>query len=173
MSYVKEVHELIDDGLNEETAVQAFQVLTLIFDEEFSIPHLEEFRMELRQWQKHRRKNFRNIIDRFGEKYPFPIELTWRNVKFKPKRVKRCAICSNYYYDVSRNGRKLTCFNNGICEHEYEVRRKRKGPVLEPIYRRRVEEVPLDFSPAKEDARQHALLYETEITAWRNGIGKL
>lgn len=173
MSYVKEVRELIDDGLNEEAAVQAFQVLTLKFDEDFSIPQTEEFREELRKCKKHRRRQFRDVIDKFGEKYPFQMEITWRNVKFEPKRVKRCAICSEYYYDVSRNGRKLTCFNNGICEHEYEIRRKREGDVIDPIYKRRVEEIPIDFSPSNQDAQQTALLEEVELTAWRDRIGRM
>ncbi|MFC7321956.1 hypothetical protein [Halobacillus campisalis] len=168
MSYIKEVQRLIDDGLNEEASVQLFQVLTNRFTFEMHRPETEDFRKGILECRKDQRKHFREIIDGECRKYPFPIQLNWRNVKFEPKRVKRCGICGGYFYDVSRNGNKITCFNNGICEHEHEIRRKRKGTLMEPAYKRRVDEIPIDFSPAEDDALGNAILTETEMTAWRN-----
>jgi hypothetical protein len=166
-SYVKEVNTLISEGLTEKMAEQTFQMLVNRFGDEMHKPELEDFRAEVLKARKEQRAYYRSIIDRGCGAYPFPIEMTWRNVKFEPKRIKRCEVCSDYYYDVSRNGGSVTCFNNGVCAHEYELRRKRAGTIIDPVYRRTVQEIPIDFSPAEEDKQGNAILNEVEMTAWR------
>jgi len=167
-SYVKEVERLIEEGLNEQVAVQTFQMLVNRFADDMHRPELEDFREAIASTRKEQRAYYRSIIGEGCGAFPFPIEMSWRNVKFEPKRIKRCSICSDYYYDVSRNGGSVTCYNNGVCAHEYEIRRKRAGTVLEPAYRRKVQEIPTDFSPAQDDDYGNAFLYEVEMTAWRH-----
>jgi hypothetical protein len=165
--YVKEVEGLVNEGLTEEMAVQTFQMLVNRFGDAMHKPELEDFRAAIAETRKSERWYFRQVIDEGCAMFPFPMEMSWRNVKFEPKRVKRCEVCSDYFYDVSRNGGKITCFNNGICDHEYEIRRKRGGTILEPAYRRRVNEIPIDFSPAEDDKQGNAILNEVEMAAWR------
>jgi hypothetical protein len=172
LTYVKEVEQLIGEGLNEQAAVQTFQMLVNRFADEMHQPEVEDFREAIASTRKAQRAYYRSIIDEGCGAFPFPIEMSWRNVKFEPKRIKRCAICSDYYYDVSRNGGSVTCYNNGICAYEYEIRRKRAGTVLEPAYRRKVQEIPTDFSPKADDAQANAFLNEVEMTAWRNRAEK-
>jgi hypothetical protein len=167
-SYVKEVNSLISEGLTEQAAVQTFQVLVNRFGDEMHNPELEDFKEEVARARKEQRAYYRSIIDESCSRYPFPIEMSWRNVKFEPKRIKRCEVCADYYYDVSRNGGSLTCFNNGICAHEYELRRKRAGTIIDPVYKRNVQEIPVDFSPAEDDEQGHAILSEVEMGAWRH-----
>ncbi|MBU8730454.1 hypothetical protein KM915_10350 [Cytobacillus oceanisediminis] len=171
-SYVKEVERLIEEGLNEQVAVQTFQMLVNRFADDMHRPELEDFKLEIAKARKDDRAFYRSIIDEGCGAFPFPIEMSWRNVKFEPKRVKRCAICSDYYYDVSRNGGSVTCYNNGICANEYEIRRKRAGTILEPAYRRKVQEIPTDFSPKADDAQANAFMNKVEMTAWRNRVEK-
>src|SRR5690606_357961 len=120
--------------------------------------------------RKDDRSYYHSIIDGGCVWVPYPIEMTWRNVKFEPKRVKRCAVCSDYFYDVSRNGGSVACFN-GWCDHEYEVRRKRPGTILAPAYRRRVNELLIDVNPSESDKQGHAILNEFEKSAWRQRVG--
>ncbi|MEI3596744.1 MULTISPECIES: CGNR zinc finger domain-containing protein [unclassified Oceanobacillus] len=165
-SYVKEVERLENEGIPAEAAVQLFQVLTERLEDVSSSPEVDEFQRKLLDLRKHDRRYFRQVIDDVCSEFPFPIPLNWRNVKFEPIRINRCELCGNYFYDVSRNGKKITCYNGGRCEHEYEVRRHREGTLLDPIYKRRKEEIPIDMSPSEDDSEGWAELNEMEMTAF-------
>ncbi|WP_042224135.1 hypothetical protein [Oceanobacillus manasiensis] len=166
-SYNKEVTAVIDAGLPADATVQLFQVLTNHFAETDHCPEVYEFRDVLLAKRKYSRRKFHRSIDEVCAHYPLPVKLTWRQVKYEPKRIRRCAVCSDYFYDVSRNGRSATCFN-GLCPKYYEQRRKRAGTIIDPVYRRRVDEVLVDFQPGEHDKRGHAVLNEVEMTAVRN-----
>lgn len=164
-SYIKEVKRIIDEGIPSEVAIQLFQVLTERFEDISSDPDICEFQRKLLDLRKHERKFFRQVIDEVCSEFSFPIKLSWRNVKFEPIRINRCVICGDCFYDVSRNGKKITCYNGGRCEHEYEVRRHREGTLIDPIYKRRFEEIPIDMSPGEGDTEGWAKLNEMEMTA--------
>ncbi|SFK12261.1 hypothetical protein SAMN04487936_107203 [Halobacillus dabanensis] len=167
-AYVREVQDLIDEGIPEDVAVQVYQFLVERFERAHHKPEVKDFRAELSELHKSERRYFRDCVDDWLSDMPFPIELTWREVKFKPNRISRCEICSDYFYDVSRNGRKVTCYKGSYCEHEYEVRRKRPGTVIDPIYKRKVNEVSVDMAPDKSDKRGNAALTEMERAAWED-----
>ncbi len=164
-AYVKEVQDVINEGLTDEVAVLLYQVLVERFERMSGHAETEEFQASLAELHKTERRFFRDWIFRF----PLPVSLTWREVKFKPQRVRRCEICGDYFYNASRNGKRVTCYKGDRCEREYEVRRKRPGTVIDPIYKRRVHEVPVDMAPDKRDNVGNAILTEMELTAWESG----
>lgn len=170
ITHIKEVESLKDSGLSEEVAIQLFQVLTKRFEIIAGGVELSDFQRSLLDLRKHERRSFRDTIDGTCAEFPSPINtLSWRQVKYEPVRITRCVVCSAYFYDASRNGRKGTCYN-GYCSDEYEVRRGRDGTIIDPVYHRKVNEEYIDFSPAADDKKGHALLNEAEMTAWRNFI---
>src|SRR5699024_251790 len=192
MSHIKEVETLKQDGLPEQAAVEIFQAITERFDEIHAQPELGEFRQELLDLRKHERKEFRKVIDDICDKVntaaTMPVKLNWRNVRYEPGHVKRCEVCGDYFYDVSRNGRKLTCDAKGVyytfdltnreyryyhkngtklsvCATEYE-KCSRTGSILYPVSKRNPNEVLFDPQPAKNDAQGHAIQNEVNETAW-------
>ncbi|MGP4072640.1 hypothetical protein ACTWQB_08815 [Piscibacillus sp. B03] len=191
-SYVKEVQAVINEGLPEEVAIELFQALTEQFEGVDGHAETEQFKQNLLHYRKYDLVGFRRNIDKVCQDNPLPIKLNWRKVKYQPKRIKRCEICGYYFYDVSRNGRKLTCdrygeyfrfdftnrtyryyYKNGVrlsdCAAEYE-RRRRTGSVLYPNSNRKPYEVLIDFQPSENNKQGHALLNEVEMTAWKNRL---
>lgn len=171
-SYNKEVTAVIAAGVPAEDVILLYQELTERFERVAGRPELTDFRRNLLDQRKHHRGLFHYEIDDVCRSLPWlPVRLTWREVKYEPLRIRRCAVCSSYFYDASRNGRTLTCYTN-YCRTEYERRKRRPGTIIDPVYYRSVEEIPVDFSPAEDDAYGHALLNKVEMTAWRDRSAK-
>ncbi|WP_269409621.1 hypothetical protein [Lentibacillus daqui] len=160
MAYVKEVQSVIDAGVSEEIAIALYDLITAEFEYIAEHPETEQFRSRIASIRKHELAFFRSIIDGACAKYPLPVELNWRKVIFKPKRVTRCEVCMNYFYDVSRNGRSLTCSKQ--CARNYRNYTRTGGTAIDPRYSRQVQEIPVDFSPDSDDEFGHAMLDEVE-----------
>ena len=166
----KEVETVTNALGSQRTAIQLYQFLTEHFERMNGHPETSVFRQRLFDLHKEERAYFRSIIDEKCEEYYLDM-LSWRNVKYKPERVKRCEVCYNYFYDVSRNGRSKTCFNGGHCEREYEVRRGRGGTIQEPEYSRSVNIEFIDMQPDANDKEGQAKLLEMEKARQReNGV---
>src|SRR5699024_4457505 len=176
-TYVKEVQRLIYEGIQATEATELYQRLTDRFEDISGHPETDQFQQHLLSLRKYDRPYYRQVIDDVCE----PINMNWRTVKYDPTRIKRCETCGSYYYDVSRNGRKLTCDAGGVyyrfdrtnrtyryfhknghklsvCAAEYE--KQRQGDTT-----RQPNEVLTDFQPGAGDAVGHAWLNKVENQA--------
>lgn len=170
-SYVGEVQHVIDEGVPEEIAIELYNVLTEKFEKMYrSPPETEYLREDVASLRKNERRTFRDIIDETCARYPLPVDITWRELKYVPERITRCEVCMRYFYDVSRNGRRLTCSEE--CNRNYRNYTRTGGTVMDPIYSRNVQEVPIDFSPASDDEVGNAMLDEVEMTRQRRLDGQ-
>ena len=111
------------------------------------------------------------------------VGLDWRTVKYDTGRVKLCAVCGEYFYDVSRNGKTVACNLGGVYrrmnlstgEPIYRVKNDDKLSYCQAIYERfregetvrRVNEELIDFNytPTEEGDVQFIRLMEVEKTA--------
>jgi hypothetical protein len=176
-SYVKEVQAVIDLGYSERDAVKIFDAVVDHFTGYvIGTVEVDEFREKALAMRKNERAFYREMINDALAWARFD-ELTWREVKFEPTRVKRCAHCMEWFYDTSRNARKITCDKLGeyrqwdqtnreyryyvkdnarlsVCGARYELARK-------PI-KRRVQEIPFDMMPSSEDAYGNVFKDEVE-----------
>jgi len=180
-TYVKEVQRLIDAGIQATEAAELYQALTIRFENIHGHPETEQFQQHLLSLRKYDLSYFREVIDDACK----PVNLNWRSVKFEPTRIKRCETCGNYFYDVSRNGRKITCDAGGIyhrfdktnrtyryywkngtrlsvCAAEYEKERQASYGFGQP---RQPYEILTDFQPGPNDAVGHARLNKVERQA--------
>jgi|SRR5699024_916400 len=180
-TYVKEVQRLIYEGIQAAEATELYQRLTDRFEDIIGHPETDQFQQNLLLLRKHDLSYFREVIDEVCA----PAGLNWRSVKFEPVRIKRCEICGNYFYDVSRNGRKITCdaggvyyrfdktnrtyryyWKNGtrlsVCAAEYEKDKQASYRFGQP---RQPYEILTDFQPGADDAVGHAWLNKVEKQA--------
>lgn len=157
MLYVKEVQKVINAGVSEEIAIALYDLITAEFEYIAEHPETEQFRNRIANMRKY---ELHTIIDKACDRYPLPVELNWRKAKYDPKRITRCEVCMNYFYDVSRNGRKLTCSEQ--CQRNYYNYIRTGGTAIDPIYSRQIQEIPTDFSPASDDPEGNAKLDEME-----------
>src|SRR4051794_28480764 len=141
--YVSEVQNVID--LDIIHADQTKALYNDILQNFITGVNAKETREHIRELRKHNRNYYHEIIDDVCKRYD--ERLSWRTVKLEPTRAKRCIICQSYYYDVSRNGKRLTCdllgeyrvfdqtnrtyryyHKNGVrlsvCAVEYDLRRR-------------------------------------------------
>lgn len=169
ISYVKEVQDVIDLGIiNAEQTMIIYNELIRKFD---TSPDASQTQASIYKLRKNERNYYHELIDEVCKRYD--ERLSWRQVKFEPSRVKRCVICQSYFYDVSRNGKRLTCdlsgeyrvfdktnriyryyHKNGVrlsfCAVEYDQRRRAapkdwtEEDIIYPHSRRRVQEVGID-----------------------------
>lgn len=190
MAHIKEVQDVIDEGISEPRAELLYQVITEKFEEICGQIETDDFQRSILDIRKNERPYFREVIDDVCNRYTFSAGLNWRNLKYEPIRIQRCQICGDYFYDISRNGKKLTCSKGGVyqtfdvtnrkyryfhkngkrlsvCGALYEQRR-RAGSVLYPESKRNPNEVLTDFNPDENDKKGHAWLNEVELTAWKS-----
>jgi hypothetical protein len=176
-TYVKEVQALIDLGYSERDAVKIFEAIVDHFERHvLQTVEVEDFQEKALELRKSQRAYYRDMINEALAWAQYD-ELTWREVKFEPKRVKRCAQCMGWFYDTSRNARKITCNRLGeyrqwdqtnreyryynkdnarlsVCGARYELARK-------PV-KRRVQEISFDTMPSSEDAYGNVFMDEVE-----------
>jgi hypothetical protein len=175
-SYVKEVQAVLDLGYTEADAVKIFEVVVDRFERAVGGLEPEEFHDRVLDLRKNERAFYREMIDH-ALSYTDYDELTWREVRFEPTRVKRCAQCGNWFYDSSRNGKKITCNRFGVYRRwdmenrKYRYYHKHGNKLSECGARyelarvpttRRVQEVPFNPNPSGEDIEGNVFLDEIE-----------
>lgn len=182
VSYNKEIQAVLNVGISESMTKHLYMSLVIEFDSICGDPEIPKFRKKIADIRKNERSFFREIIDKKCKL--FKIDLDWRTVKFEPNRVKRCEVCGDLFYDVSRNGKSLTCYHKGtykqfdmtnreyyyyhkngnklsVCAAEYEKRRNdREKPDFYPLDKPFSNEIPTDYQPERNDKRGHAFLEE-------------
>lgn len=163
MNYVSEVQNVIDAGLPEQVAVGLYNVITEKLERISGHPETNIFRARVKELKKEELGYFHVTIDAICKQYPLPIKVDWRLLKYEPERITRCEVCSRYFYDVSRNGRSLTCSDD--CQADYYRFTRTGGTAIDPIYSRNVQEIPIDFSPSSDDALGYAMLNKVEDVA--------
>ena len=179
---------LKEKGLTDEQVRAIYDLITDKFVEWCDRPDIDDFRAKVASIRKHQRKLYHEIIDEACKTFAFFTKnaptLNWRNVKVEPRRFKRCAICHTTFYDLSRNGKKLTCDRRGEykrwdftnrqfvyyvkngarlseCAAEYELRRR--DTVARSVARSN--EVLTDFNPDPNDIKGVKFLRYVEAKA--------
>lgn len=169
-SYIKEVQSLIDEGLNEEITLALYKCMTDELHMVCGGAGKEEFRARVAELRKNERQYYHEVIDSVCNRYPFPIELSWRNFKYEPSRVGWCDICGDFFYDASRNGKSLSCRDH---VNEYRNRVRAGGDILFPISIRRRQEFLYDPQPGQGDIVGNAILNSVEMQAQANYRNKI
>lgn len=175
-SYVKEVQVVIDLGYSERDVVKIFEGVVDHFVSIVGGVEPEHYHERVLNLRKEERAFYREQLEQ-GIAWAGYDGLTWRDVKFEPTRVKRCEQCMNWFYDTSRNGKKLTCdrfgeykrfdFTNrefvyrykdgdklSVCGAKYEQARNPST--------RNVQEVLFDAQPSGDDVMGNVMLDEIE-----------
>ncbi|MCM3572523.1 hypothetical protein M3172_04930 [Mesobacillus subterraneus] len=176
-SYVKEVQAVIDLGYMERDALKIFEAITDHFaDYIIGTVEVEEFHERALALRKNERAFYREMIDQ-ALAYAGYSELSWREVKYDPSRVGRCAECMGWYYNVSRNGKKITCDRLGVYrqwdktnrEYRYYFKDGNKLSVCGAKYElarkpttRRVQEVLFDAMPGGDDVQGNVFMDKVE-----------
>lgn len=190
-TYVKEVQDVIELGyLEEATVLEMYQELA----EEFAGGALDQEAEQewLRNQRKHNLPEWHEMIDYLVQQYD--ERLSWREVKVEPNRFKICPMagCYNWFYDVARNGKTITCnritwkefdltnrkwkyyhdkYGNrmSVCAVKLDQYRRAAGAggytvedLLWPKSRRRVQEFSVDLQPDEDNAQGNAILDEMQ-----------
>ncbi|WP_182200405.1 CGNR zinc finger domain-containing protein [Paraliobacillus salinarum] len=186
MNYNKEASLLYEKGLTKFQITNLYQEILEEFYKACGHVETDVFIQKVKDVKRYERSYLHQIIDESCKRYLYSTDLTWREVKFEPKRIKRCKNCNAYFYDVSRNGRSLTCniggdyfvydstnrkfrnfYKNGeklsVCGAELEIHKRT------PIYKRKVNMILTDFFPAEGDIKGQAWLDEINIFHQNHG----
>jgi hypothetical protein len=90
-----------------------YDALTLELVNMFDYESLEDFREKVRRFIQTDRRNFREWLEETlnhnHDGWSFTAYISWRDVPMKVHKFKQCVNCGRVFYDISRNGRAITC----------------------------------------------------------------
>lgn len=180
--YASEIEETIKLGIiDEPTVLEMYEDLVGSFS--FMTAHPHEAQARALELRKFNRTKYHAMIDEVVKEYN--ERLSWHNVKFNPRRIKRCIICQAWYYDRSRFNKNPACDKLGVyyqhgryrhdkygnklsvCEVEYDKRRRAaptgvwtEEDIIWPYSGRSVREELVDMQPREDDYKGQSMLWE-------------